>query len=153
MTENNNKSYLKLLRFSGEELYPIEKATWHFYEDEDNENENAVWLEIGCESGIQLAEDTKELDQQPYWELTIRKKNLQKSDLTAGFRCETEYDIEESLFQYCECEETEDTSVEILDREGSRILFRIEGEVTDVNYYDGSKPANKIIVEAWFDED
>jgi hypothetical protein len=36
---------------------------------------------------------------------------------------------------------------------GNRLLFRLTGEVEDVNYYDGSKPKNKIFVQTWFEKD
>ncbi len=150
--ERNN---LKLTRFCGEELYPIKTATWHFYENKD-EKTNEIWLKIETDLGIQLSDDTKELAATPDWELTIRAKNLSLNDLKIGLRAAIKQgyddDLEESLtnFYYCEHEQTDNNKIEILDKKGTKILFKIIGEVPDINYYDGSKPKNTIYVEAWF---
>lgn len=147
---------LKLIRFCGEELYPIERATWHFHEDEET---NELWLEIEAGAGIQLSEDTEELEAQPLWELTVRIKDLKPSDLTIGFEAcikdgyDDDLDDTVTNFYYCEHEPTDNNKIEIRDTNGTKILFKVTGEVTDVNYYDGSKPKNTILVEAWFDQD
>jgi hypothetical protein len=160
MTQKEQQTNLKLTRFCGEELYPIKTATWHFYKDgEDEDGVNQIWLEIETGVGIQLSNDTKELGAEPSWELTIRLKNLQPSDLEIGFKTHIENGCDEDSgdsatnFYYCEHQPTDNNKIEILDKRGTTILFRITGEVTDVNYYDGSKPKNRIYVEAWFDED
>ena len=158
MTQEKQKTNLKLTRFCGEELYPIETATWHFHKNEDDEI-NELWLEIETDFGIQLSDDTKELGGTPHWELTLRIKNLTLSDLTVGFKADIKDGYSDELddtvtnFYYCEHEQSDNNEIEILDKKGNKILFRITGEVTDVNYYDGSKPKNKIYVETWFDED
>ncbi|WP_300675246.1 hypothetical protein [Soonwooa sp.] len=157
MSKENEQKNLILTRFCGEEIYPIETATWHLYENKDGLNE--LWLEIESDFGIQLSDDTKDLGGQPHWELTFRIKDLKKSELKVGFRATIKngYDeeLEDSLtnFYYCEHQPTDNNEIEIIDINETKILFRIIGEVTDVNYYDGSKPKNKIYVETWFDED
>lgn len=158
MTQKKERTNLKLTRFCGEELYPIENATWHFHASTDDEV-NQLWLEIETDLGIQLSDDTKDLGGKPHWELTLRIKDLKPSDLTIGFKAQIEYGYDDDLddtvtnFYYCEHEQTDKNEIEILEKNGNKILFRITGEVTDVNYYDGSKPKNKIYVETWFDED
>ncbi|MBE7649170.1 hypothetical protein G1K66_12590 [Tenacibaculum finnmarkense] len=150
------QSNLRLIRFCGEELYPIESATWHFHKSEED-NINELWLEIKADYGQQLSEDTKYLEKQPHWELTIKIENLKLTDFVSGFKTEIESGFDEESedyltnFYYCEHEPSDNNSIEIVERNENQILFRIEGEITDVNYYDGSKPNNKIIVETWFE--
>lgn len=156
-TENQEKPCLKLTRFCGDEFYPINKATWHLYKDEED-NINELWLEIYADSGIVLHEDTEYLGAKPHWELTYRAENLNINDLTTGFKVEVPYGYDEELndsltnFYYCEHEPSDNNIIEILATEESRLLIRVTAEITDVNYYDGSKPRNKIFVEAWFDK-
>ena len=145
---------LKLLRFCGEELYPITKATWQLYKDDVNE----LWLEIYAGPGITLSEDTKSLSGQPSWELTYKADNLDVSSLKAGFRAEIPSGYDESIedyitnFYYCEHEPTNNNIIEIIAVEGDRLLIRLTGETLDVNYYDGSKPATKLFLETWFEK-
>jgi len=118
---------------------------------------NELWLEIEADCGIILSEDTKSLGAEPSWELTYRHENLAINDLIMGFRAEIPngYDdeIDDSVtnFYYCEHEPSDSNVIEILVTEGNRLLIRVIGEITDVNYYDGSKPKNKVFVETWFD--
>jgi hypothetical protein len=154
--ENENRPCLKLTRFCGEEFYPINKATWKIYEDK-NGNMNELWLEVRADFGIVLHEDTKYLKAKPHWELTIRAENLNIDDLATDFRaeipCGYDEDSDDSLanFYYCEHEPSDNNVIEILATEENRLLIRVTGETTDVNFYDGSKPKNKIFVETWFD--
>lgn len=158
MDQKHTIDNLKLTRFCVEELYPIKTATWHFYENEAEET-NEIWLKIETDFGIQLSDDTKELAATPHWELTIREKNLALNDLKIGFKAEIkdgyDDDLDETLtnFYYCEHEQTDNNKIEILDKKDTKILFKITGEVPDVNYYDGSKPKNQIYVETWFDKE
>lgn len=154
--EKNDQHYLRLIRFCGEELYPIESATWQYQEGDEDGNE--LWLEINAGPGTQLSDDTKSLNGQPHWELTVRAEKLDLAALKSGFKAEILFGYDEKRgesltnFYYCEHDPSDNNQLEILEKKGNRILFRISGEVEDVNYYDGSKPMNKILVEAWFEE-
>ena len=156
--EIENRPCLKLTRFCGDEFYPVNKATWHIYENEDD-NINELWLDVEADYGIILSEDTKALNAEPHWELTYRHENLNTNDLVTGFRAVIpdgyDNDIDDTVtnFYYCEHEASDNNVIEILATEGNRLLIRLTGEVTDVNYYDGSKPKNKIFIETWFDAD
>jgi hypothetical protein len=126
--ELDEKPYLKLTRFCGEELYPIETATW-FYSKNEDDNINELCLDIRTDYGHQLSEDTKTLGGQPHWELTIRLQNLKVSDLNVGFKTEIsngyDEDIEDHLtnFYYCEHEQTDNNSIEIVEKQGNRASF------------------------------
>ena len=149
--------YLKLTRFCGEELYPIKTADWYFYKNEDT-NANELWLEISTNEGHQLSEDTQYLNGRPHWELTFQLDDLNINDLTSGLKLEIIESYNETLednvtnFYYCEHEATDNNHFEIIDKKDNRLLIRLTGEVTDINYYDGSKPKNKIFVETWFEK-
>jgi hypothetical protein len=154
--ENKEQPLLKLIRFCGEELYPINKATWHIYKNEED-NINELWLDIEAGIGIVLHEDTEYAKAKPHWELTYKAKNLDENNLQVGFKAEIPngYDDEEddtvTNFYYYEHEPTDNNTIEILAVENNRLLIRVIGETMDVNYYDGSKPLNKLSVETWFE--
>jgi hypothetical protein len=145
---------LKLIRFCGEEYYPIVKAVWFIVEGEEFDK---LCFEIDAARGVVLSDDTKELKAKPNWELTYISKTLNKNDLKNGFKAEIPDSYDENIddfvtnFYYCEHQETDNNLIEILKTNGEKIYARITGETTDVNYYDGSKPKNKIIVETWFE--
>jgi len=44
----------------------------------------------------------------------------------------------------------DDNQVAILERDGPKVKARLTGMTIDVNFYDGSKPDTKVIVEAEF---
>jgi hypothetical protein len=44
----------------------------------------------------------------------------------------------------------DENEITIVERDGLRVRARITGTTTDVNYYDGSKPRTKVVVEADF---
>ena len=147
---------LKLTRFCGEELYPIVSASWNIYFDEDL-GMNNLCLYISAGKGTNLHEDTKDLAAEPNWELNIISKDLDKANLKEGFRIEIPDGYENDLngyitnLYYCEHEQTDDNIIEILAVDGSKLYIRVSGETTDVNYYDGSKPLNKLFAETWFE--
>ena len=70
------------------------------------------------------------------------------------FRLPHDYDAvkREYLTNFCYVEHDSilDSRIEILAQEDSGLRIRATGWVTDVNYYDGSKPPTKITVEAVF---
>jgi hypothetical protein len=82
---------------------------------------------------------------------------LDNSDLRIGFKAEIpngyDKEIDDTItnFYYCEHQQTDNNLIEILKTDGEKLYVRITGETMDVNYYDGSKPNNKIIVETWFE--
>jgi hypothetical protein len=153
---NKEQSLLKLLRFCGEELYPINKATWHIYKNEED-NINELWLDIEVGVGIALHEDTEYIKAKPHWELTYKDENLDENNLQVGFKAEIPSGYDEEVddnvtnFYYCEHEPTDNNTIEILAVDKNKLLIRVTGECTDVNFYDGSKPNNRLFVETWFE--
>jgi hypothetical protein len=151
---NEQTNSLKLVRFCGEEYFPISKATW--FVNKGNEFDE-LWLEIETLAGTVLSEDTKKLNARPNWQLTYITKRMDNSDLIIGFKAEIPNGYDEEIddtitnFYYCEHQQTDNNLIEILKKDGERLYIRITGETMDVNYYDGSKPNNKIIVETWFE--
>ena len=43
-----------------------------------------------------------------------------------------------------------DNKIEFLERSGGALKIRWIGTTTDVNYYDGSKPDTRVVIESWF---
>ena len=54
---------------------------------------------------------------------------------------------------YCEHYPTEKNRVEVIDRDGDRLLLKISGECCDVNYYDGSKGNDELEITLWVDKE
>ena len=151
--EIEDKPSLKLTRFCGEEIFPIVEAVWYINEEENELN--SLWLEIHAGIGT-TCEDTNDEEVEPVWQLTYNAENLNEKDLQAGYKIEIpdgDEDVSDNVtnFYYFEHEPTHNNTIEILGRKDKKLLIRIVGEVTDVNYYDGSKPDNKISVETWFE--
>jgi len=53
-------------------------------------------------------------------------------------------------FYYVEHDTIDDNEITILGREGSGVRAGIVGKITDVNFFDGSKPKTKVVVDAVF---
>ena len=56
-------------------------------------------------------------------------------------------------FYYLEHQPTRNNRMEILARDGNRLKIRVSGSTEDVNYYDGSKPENRLQLTAWFEKE
>ena len=152
MKETENIPCLKLIRFCGIEIFPIIEAIWYIHKEKDT---NWFLLEVQTNSGITC---DHEEEVKPFWKLIYNVKNLNEEDLRTSFKIEIPNGNESvsdwenvTNFYYFEHEPTHNNTIEILDRNDKKLFIRIECEVADVNWYDGSKPDNKIIVETWFD--
>lgn len=148
---------LKLTRFCGEEYYPVKEAVWRYFEGDKEEDEpDQLCLDISMEAGENLSEDTAGLNASPSWEVNY-SGSFDKNDIRQGFKAhfldslDEAYEEELTNFYYCEHEPSWNNTIEVLDKdENGRLRIRLTGEITDVNYYDGSKPSNKIYLETWF---
>jgi hypothetical protein len=137
---------LILKRFCGEEYYPLEDAKWSIW------NQTTFCLEMSFGEGSSLHEDTEELAESPLWELYFNVPAMDEQDVKPGMILEEKDNREdETHFYYCEHQPTANNRLEVLGREGGRILVRVTGECCDVNYYDGSKGNNILEIEAWID--
>ena len=146
---------LTLQRFNGEEAYAIESATIEHYRDE----RGAYAVTFRAETGgapIHTLPDTESLHAQPFAEVTLHLskppalalKPGQTFTLLKGYDKGTgEY---HTNFYYCEHEPMDNNEVAVLRRDGLNVRARLSATTMDVNFYDGSKPDTKIIVEADF---
>jgi hypothetical protein len=149
---------LVLERFCGREVYPVLEATWNLYEDTET---GAANLCASLTSGPAVAtlEDTEELRAEPTWELNVVDSNLSLHSLVAGASFTIPHGYDESCggyvtnFYYCEHEVSDNNRIEIIAVDGDNVRLRIQAETMHVNWYDGSKPATKLSVEAWFERD
>lgn len=139
---------LILKRFCGEEYYPIASARWSIWDAE------TFCVEMWFEEGRNLHEDTEELAESPGWELYFSIPPMKEEDVKAGMVLEEKDNKpDETHFYYCEHLTTLNNHLEVLDRDGDRLLLRITGECCDVNYYDGSKGNNFLEITAWIDKE
>lgn len=138
---------LMLKRFCGEEAYPIKKAVWDILEGDGTwDDPYSLWLEIECDAGESLNEDTINLDAKPNLDISFHALTLKDEDIKPGFilTFENEEEESEALLYYCDHQPTKNNRMEILERTGDTLLVKLTAETMDVNYYDGSKPDNKI---------
>ena len=144
---------LTLHRFNGDEAFAVSAATALAMPDGDQVRLN---LEIETdERPLKTLPDTQTLAAQPNAEVTIR---LPKADLASlvgrRFSVPRSWDEEAedhvSRFYYCEHEGIDDNVIEFVERKGDELHVRWTGTTIDVNYYDGSKPPTRVVVDAWF---
>lgn len=147
-------STLTLHRFNGEEAFRISKATAYLRPEGDEE----VLFNFEFETDpdpLKTLEDTRDLGAQPAGEVTIRVKKSQIPSLVGSRFALPEYQDESEQFDlarlyYVEHEAVKDNIVEILEYKSQQLRVRWTGTTMDVNFYDGSKPSTRIVVEAWF---
>ena len=126
---HNMLNTLILKRFCGDEYYPIESARWSIWE------KTTFCVEIGFKEGTNLQEDTEYLAQKPLWELYFNIPPTDEAEVKPGMLLEEKDNCEdETHFYYCEHFPTLNPRLEVLDRDGDRLLFRITGECCDVNF-------------------
>lgn len=145
---------MTLHRFNGDEIYSVESATVEHYKHADG----AFSVTFRAESGnppLQTLPDTEPLRAQPFAEWTLTLPEIPSLVLRAGNifliplgYCESEGYVTD--LYYCEHEQMDENQIVILERDRLRVRARITGMARDVNYYDGSKPPTKVVVEADF---
>ena len=146
---------MTLHRFNGDEIYSVESAVIDYYKDEDG----SFAVTFRADAGpipIQTLPDTVSLGAKPFAELTFNVPKLPAVALRAGitFAIPKGYDERtrdyHTNFYYCEHEPMDENEIIILERDKLRVRARISGTAVDVNYYDGSKPRTKVVIEADF---
>jgi hypothetical protein len=145
---------MTLHRFNGDEIDSLESATIEHYKNEDGSY--AVIFDAKADKPIQTLADTEPLRAQPFGEWTLILPKIPALLLRAGSSftipngySETMQDYVTNLY-YCEHEPMEENEIVVIERDGLRVRTRIIGMATDVNYYDGSKPRTRVVVEADF---
>ena len=146
---------MTLQRFNGEEAYAVQSATIEHSKDEDGLYAVTFRAETGGDP-VRTLPDTESLHAQPFAEITLHLPKPPALVLTPGrtFSLPKGYDEGageyQTNFYYCEHEPMHNNEVAILERDGLRVRARLTGTTTDVNFYDGSKPDTKVLVEADF---
>ncbi len=143
--ENDRTGTLVIRRFCGEEYYPLQSGTWSIWDG------RVFCVEMDFGEGTCLHEDTEYLAQEPLWELYF---DMPSPEVEVGtiFTDEQNREDETHLY-YCEHYPTEKNRVEVLERDGERMLLKITGECCDVNYYDGSKGNDELEITVWLDKE
>lgn len=146
---------MTLHRFNGDEIYNIASATIKHYKNEDGSFSVTFHADAGAPP-VQTLPDTESLCAKPFAEWTFTLPKIPALALQAGRsftmlkgydECTHDY---YTNFYYCEHEPMDDNEMVILERDDLRLRVRLIGMTTDVNYYDGSKPRTKVLVEADF---
>ena len=141
---------LVMKRFCGEEFYPVKSSEWYILESAAEDNPS-LEVELEFFEGTNLSEDVAEFGQEPYWELRFAVKDESVLQKGAVLTNENE-DEEDAMICYFEWEPTFHNVLEILDRNGDKLLLKITAECCDVNYYDGSKGNDQLEFTAWVDK-
>jgi hypothetical protein len=146
---------MMLHRFNGEEIYEIEEATISSHKV-SNGIVAVTFLAKAGKVPLKTLPDTISLRAQPFAEVILHMSPGQLAALGNGqkFLLPKGYDEETSEyltnFYYCEHEPMDDNEVVILERSGAQVSAQVSGSVVDVNFYDGSKPRTKVVVNAMF---
>jgi hypothetical protein len=149
---------LHMMRFEGLEIYQISSATWNLYRDESPAAMN-LCVRVECSKPIKQSEDSKYVGGLPTWELNLVEPALVDASLESGFRASIPASYDESRggwitnFVFTSHEGSERNGIEVLAREGDRLLLRLTGEIIDVIHYSDSKPRSKVTVVTWFTRD
>lgn len=149
---------LHMQRFKGLEIYEIESARWNLYQDQNPAAIN-LCICVDCSKAIQQFEDTEYVGGAPAWELNLVEPVLDETSLVTGFSADIPQSFDDSRggwithFYFSRYEGSEKNRIEILARDGDRLLLRLTGEIIDVNHYDDSKPRSQVTVQTWFVRD
>ena len=147
---------LYLSRFCGIETYPVKQAVWELIEgDGTEEDPDMLCLGMRFAQGNHLHEDTRSLQAEPFWEINFYKTKIPMNILQIGFDLEQPNEANEvdGSFYYLEHQPARNNRMEILARDGNRLKIRVSGSTEDVNYYDGTKPENRLQLTAWFEKE
>jgi len=144
---------LTLHRFNGDEVFSITSATGRVLADPD-----AFKLNLEIETSrpaVQSLPDTVDLAAEPNAEVTLYLPNENVGSLVGrSFSVPRSFDeaIEDrvSRFYYCEHEDLDENVIEFIEQRGDWFRVRWTGVTVDVNWYDGSKPATRVEIVAWF---
>ncbi len=150
-----NVGELLIDRFCGPETYPVKRATWSLYRD-DELDQMTLTVRVDAGRGTKLHEDTEHLYAEPWWEISVVEKELTRPEISAGSKFSVPNGYDEfrgghlTNFYYCSHEPSDANHVEVLAIDGDRLLLRLTGETIDVNFYDGSKAPARLFAETWF---
>ncbi len=153
MSDMVKESILYVARFNGVEEYELSKATWNLYEDDGKMN---LCIFLDSEKALKQNEDLSDGFQGLNWELNLVKKSLKDQELIKGFKAKIPEGFDEKSdswitnFYYFEHDGSDKNTIEIVEREGEKLLINLTGEIVDVNFYDDSKPKSKLSTLAWF---
>ena len=144
---------LTLHRFNGDEVFNVSDATISYFVADSYVT---LQFEVHTEDKpVQTLPDTEELNALPngIWQLTVPA--FDPDDLVGKtFAIPQGYDeeAEEYLtnFYYVEHEPIDNNEIVIIGRNKDNFQVTLAGTVSDVNYYDGSKPPTKVVVQAYF---
>ena len=144
---------LTLHRFNGDEVFNVSDATISYFVAESH-----IILQFDVKTEdvpVQTLPDTEELNGRPNgaWQLTVSA--FDPDDLVGktflvpqGYDEDTEEYL--AIFYYVEHEAVDNSEIVITGRDKDKYQATIISTVPDVNYYDGSKPATKIVIQAGF---
>ena len=146
---------MTLQRFNGEEAYAIDSAKIEHCKTEGG-GYSVTFRAEASKVPIRTLPDTESLNARPFAEITLHLAKPPALALTVGQTFSLPKGYNEATgeyhtnFYYCEHEPLDNNEVVVLEREGLRVKARLSGTTTDVNFYDGSKPETKVVVEADF---
>ena len=144
---------LTLHRFNGDEVFNVSEAEIRYFVEE---NHVIVDFQVNTDDKpLKTLPDTESLNGWPNgaWQLSVPSfdpDNLvgKTFSIPQGYDEETEDYL--TNFYYVEHETIDDNEIVVLGREGEKFQCQIKGKVTDVNYYDGSKPRTEVVILANF---
>jgi hypothetical protein len=142
-----------LHRYCGDEIYTLREPELRAYLTDDG-----IALSFQAHTApepIQTMPDTAALRARPHAGVTVVVPALDPGGLV-GARLSVPHGSDErgedhvATLYYCEHEDLDGNVLEILSRHDDIFRVRWTGVTTDVNYYDGSKPATRVEIDGFF---
>jgi hypothetical protein len=146
---------MTLQRFNGAEIFSVGSASVAYLTDEEDRYVITFRADAD-EIPIQTLPDTEVLHAHPFAEITLRLTKHPGAALLTGrsYFLPRGYDDASgeylTNFYYFEHEVMDDIEINVVKRHMDHAQLCITGTTTDVNYYDGSKPATRVLIDAEF---
>lgn len=144
---------LTLHRFNGDEIFSVSEATILYFCDEQGAT---VQFEVKTDAEpVKTLPDTKDLRGHVYgvWQLSLPSFNPgelvgKTLSIQQGYDEKSEEYL--AIFYYVDHQPIDNNEIRILSRDEDLFRVQITGQVPDINYYDGSKPPTKVVIDASF---
>ncbi|MDJ1468971.1 hypothetical protein QNI19_04350 [Cytophagaceae bacterium DM2B3-1] len=163
MNNKENLGTLTLKRFNGDEIWNITEGEFSI-SPRDNYYLLNIWVTSSGDlimkpTNDNIREEEEDSDERIHPRIELQTKLSQEQyqnfiGKSFGFLIEEvpeETDDNFSNFYYHAHEETYSNQITILKKEADRYHIHSISSATDLNFYDGSKPDNEIIIDCWLE--
>lgn len=148
-----NPGTLTFHRFNGIEKFSLQQAELFLLDGDDESSPRLSFEFEAAKPPLATLPDTEALRASPSGEFTIDVPSLDTDQLVGQSYTIPKGDVDGNWLAriyYVEHDAANDCIIRLLARDGDRFQVTIEGSCTDLNFYDGSQPDTRFVLEAWF---